>query len=209
VATDDRILVEEPRDDVSILDLVLRARRDTGDYVRVELRGSLAMLVLASLELSRRFESDEAWTLLGGSPQRSGETMYWFDPLALSGGKVHYRLRARLASGSDSAWITREAVFEAFASGHARLRASPNPFHGAVALRVPLDAGEVLLRVYDPRGRLVRRLDMSQAVRETASWRWDWDGLDAAGNAVARGIYVVELTASGRLVHSRIVKLDR
>jgi len=74
----------------------------------------------------------------------------------------------------------------------ASLAAFPNPFNPRTALRcaVPV-AGPVTLRLYDPRGRLVRTLvagDLAAGVHEVV-----WDGLDRGGRPCAAGVYVARL----------------
>jgi hypothetical protein len=85
--------------------------------------------------------------------------------------------------------------------------ARPNPTSGSLMLEfaVPL-GGPISLNVYDPSGRLVRRLlhGTVDAGRQSAGW----DGRDGQGRAVATGTYVVRLTAN-RLSASRSVTLIR
>jgi glucose/arabinose dehydrogenase len=70
----------------------------------------------------------------------------------------------------------------------AALRASPNPFRAGTPTRFEGMDGESSLTVFDAQGRLVRRLD-----------RPEWDGRDAAGQAVRAGRYFIA-AASGRHV---------
>ena len=68
----------------------------------------------------------------------------------------------------------------------------PNPFNGRVHLRAQLPGpGELELTIYDILGRRVREWRQEQAAAGPASWFWD--GTDAAGRAVASGVYAYRL----------------
>lgn len=85
------------------------------------------------------------------------------------------------------------------------LRNYPNPFNPATTVAFTLDRdAQATLRVYDVRGRLVRRLLDSYvaAGRKSVSW----DGRDDAGRPVASGTYFLRLEAGGRFL-SRTVNL--
>ena len=207
VATNDHILVQEPLGRVAVLDFALLARRAANGSALLELTGDIAELSLSSVELSRRLESRSEWTLLPVAAQIQDENLSWTDPDAPLDRRVHYRLRARLGSGS--AWITREGELVAIQASPVRLSASPNPFQHAVALRAPFSQSDAQLKVYDARGRIVRTLGMDQAILEGANWLWNWNGRDDAGDHVARGVYLVALRGADQLVQSRIVKLER
>jgi hypothetical protein len=56
-------------------------------------------------------------------------------------------------------------------------------------------AGPVDLRIYDLRGRLVRRLAAQELPAGLQTLRWD--GRDANGHQTASGIYLVRVTAAG------------
>ncbi len=86
--------------------------------------------------------------------------------------------------------------------GPARLLANaPNPFNPSTKLRFVMDrAGDAALNVYDAAGRLVRAFPA--ASYESGEHFVTWDGRDAAGRAVASGVYQVRMSArvEGRLV---------
>lgn len=73
----------------------------------------------------------------------------------------------------------------------------PNPFNPITAIHfdVPAGGGDVTLRVYDVRGRLVRTLVNGAQTEGYKSVTWD--GRNEAGNAVATGTYFYRLTAPG------------
>ncbi len=83
------------------------------------------------------------------------------------------------------------------------LTVRPNPFNPRTAIRFDLPApGPVRLRIYDPRGRLVRTLVDGAA----AAGRQEvvWDGCDVRGRATASGVYVVELVLPGARAETRV-----
>lgn len=75
-------------------------------------------------------------------------------------------------------------------SGSARLDSAAG-INGAVDL--PASAGQVTVNVYDTGGQLIRQV--STGAQAAGLTRFHWDGLDATGNAVPAGVYVVSATA--------------
>ncbi len=70
--------------------------------------------------------------------------------------------------------------------------AQPNPFNRATTIRYQTgQAGNVLLRVFDASGRVVRTLDNGS--RKPGRYTATWDGTDARGRRVANGIYFYRL----------------
>ena len=87
--------------------------------------------------------------------------------------------------------------------------ASPNPFTSRTEIRFVIPPGscarDVTLGVYDSRGRLVSETVLrGQGPGES---RFIWDGRDAAGNAVASGLYFYRMTWSGQSLTRRVVLL--
>ena len=83
----------------------------------------------------------------------------------------------------------------------------PNPFNPSTTIRFDLaGSGNVDLRVFDVRGRLVRAL-ATGAVYVQGRHEVVWDGRDEHGQAVASGVYVVELTAGDARQSQRIMLL--
>jgi flagellar hook assembly protein FlgD len=75
----------------------------------------------------------------------------------------------------------------------------PNPFNPRTVLEGRLQAaGEVVLRIHDARGRVVRTLWTGTAA--AGAHRWHWDGRDGDGRPCATGIYLARLRAAGRTV---------
>lgn len=74
----------------------------------------------------------------------------------------------------------------------ALLQASPNPFRSSTTITFDLpEAGPVLLRVFDVRGRLVRTIE--DGTMEPGRYTSTWDGLDDRGLSVGPGLYFYRL----------------
>lgn len=87
-----------------------------------------------------------------------------------------------------------------------RIRIRPNPFTGEATIlfdRSHQGGTAPVLRVVDASGRIVRVLNGGDATAEALVW----DGLDAVGNAVPAGCYMVRLDGAGRARAARAVKL--
>jgi hypothetical protein len=84
----------------------------------------------------------------------------------------------------------------------------PNPFGTATAIAfdVPAGGGEVSLAVFDVRGRRVADLvaGFRPAGRHTALW----NGRDAAGEAVASGVYFVRMETAAGSETRKLTRLD-
>src|SRR5439155_27235769 len=68
--------------------------------------------------------------------------------------------------------------------------------------RLPREA-PVVLTLYDPAGRRVRRLDVAADGPTHA----DWDGTDAAGQRARAGLFVARLEALGVAIERRVLYL--
>ena len=78
--------------------------------------------------------------------------------------------------------------------------------HGITALAYAVPDGEaarVQVRIYDPRGRLVRRL--VDQTHEPGAYRVQWDSEDERGVKVAPGVYVAVMEAPGFRSTTRMV----
>ena len=82
---------------------------------------------------------------------------------------------------------------------------SPNPFNPKTTIRFALDrSGDVSLRIFDAKGRLIMTLAERSFGAGTHSLTWD--GRSADGSAVASGIYHYVLeTAGGREARSMVL----
>jgi hypothetical protein len=77
-----------------------------------------------------------------------------------------------------------------------RIACDPNPFNPATSIRFDLPrAGRVSVRVFDPRGRLVRELLDEERAAGTGAVRWD--GTDNRGGRAASGLYFYEVRIPG------------
>ncbi|MFN8177827.1 MAG: FlgD immunoglobulin-like domain containing protein [bacterium] len=82
----------------------------------------------------------------------------------------------------------------------------PNPFSAAtrVDFAVPRQSN-VSVVVYDVSGRAVRTL--TQGSRDAGRYSISWDGLDAAGQHVAAGVYFYRMTAGGEMLTRKMTVL--
>ena len=86
------------------------------------------------------------------------------------------------------------------------LSAHPNPFNPSTELRFALDAaGPVQLSIHDIAGRRVRTL--LAGVQPAGELRATWDGRDDAGQALASGVYLARLEATGGAASRKLVLL--
>ena len=83
---------------------------------------------------------------------------------------------------------------------------SPNPTHGTIRLSFDLPrSGPARLEVFDLSGRRVGQV--MDATLAPGRYVRAWDARDASGRAVASGLYLVRLRASGGEVTRRFVVL--
>ncbi len=90
-------------------------------------------------------------------------------------------------------------------AGAVRLRALPNPCRSHTSLAVDGGAAVGPLVLYDLAGRRVRTLD--GALDDGDTWRFEWDGRDAAGTALAPGVYLAVIHVATSPVSARVVLL--
>jgi hypothetical protein len=145
-----------------------------------------------------------------GVAEGVGTTSWSSDPLAA--GTYYWRAfaadptqRGLYCEAGSFTVTTTTAV--AGAPPVASLLAGPNPSAGGMQIRYFVPA--VLtsrLAIYDPQGRLVRRLD---APPSAAGWgETTWDGRDDAGRRVASGSYWVRLWTPGETRTVRVVRVE-
>ena len=83
----------------------------------------------------------------------------------------------------------------------------PNPFNPRTTIPFTLEReGWVRLRVYDLLGRPVRTL--WDGLLPAGAQRLEWDGRNAAGQAVASGVYFYRLEAGGQVHSRKLLKLE-
>jgi len=101
-------------------------------------------------------------------------------------------------------WVETEAapdkalVIEAF----------PSPFSSALELSYEIPATEerVTVDIFDVAGRRIRRL--IDAPHGMGSYSVRWDGADASGRGVSRGVYFVRLATSREVLTQKVVHVD-
>ncbi len=129
---------------------------------------------------------------------------------ALRAGDPAFRIGSLLARDAANRPLSTDAIAGADAidpPGRTLLLApQPNPFGADVALAFSLaTSGELDLSVYDIHGRHVRTL--AHGVHAAGVHHVRWDGRDAAGAAIAPGVYYARFTAAGHTSTTRLVHL--
>jgi hypothetical protein len=72
----------------------------------------------------------------------------------------------------------------------------PNPFNPSTNIRFELpEAGEVTVKIFNTAGQEIRTL--ANAPFQAGDQTLRWDGRDQSGNAVAAGVYLYQITATG------------
>ena len=90
----------------------------------------------------------------------------------------------------------------------ARMTAAPNPFSARTFFEFTTPrSGRAELNLYDPSGRLVRRV--FDASGEAGLHRAEWDGRDDAGRMLPPGPYFYGLKLDGEFVGARKLMLLR
>lgn len=125
--------------------------------------------------------------------------LYLLDTAVVPGRSYSYRVTAVDATGNESPPsetvvvevprdFTGEPPMQFFGAGYP----TPNPSSGPVSVDVDLGTGSrVVVEVYTVTGRLVRRFEAGNVPAGVS--RVSWDGVDAAGRRVGRGIYFMRL----------------
>lgn len=81
---------------------------------------------------------------------------------------------------------------------------SPNPFNARVCIALEIKASQnVEVKVFDLRGRLVRRL--IDEVIDPGKARIFWDGRDDTGAAVASGLYFAQVRTAYKTIHNKMM----
>jgi hypothetical protein len=138
----------------------------------------------------------------------------WHNPdLSDHGGRSLERISPALSSNDQHNWGTsvdasggtpcgRNSISVAFAPGPSRLSCMPNPFSPdgdgvddvvVIHYEMPLQTSIVNLKIYDIRGRLIRRLANNEP--GGLSGNIVWDGRDEVGAVARIGIYIALLEA--------------
>jgi hypothetical protein len=135
----------------------------------------------------------------------------WSDP-GYDGGGIYYKVTAIDYVGNESDPSSPGTVTSVpetrFPKWFALHPNAPNPFNPMTTIRydVPAGGGEVMLRIYDVRGRLVRTL--VDGMQSPGEKRTVWYGRDNQGNSVATGMYFYRMTAPGFEMTKKMVLLQ-
>jgi len=179
------------RDDAIVLQW--RLQRDAGDRGGLRLERAEADAVAATFTLCARFA-------LG-----SGR---FEDPQVVAGRAYRYRLAVETEAGDR---VLGEVTSHAFEPGGSRLLgAAPNPAVSAAPATVRFDLarrGDVELRIWDARGRLVRALGARGL--DSGRHALAWDGRDRSGRRLAPGIYFYELESAAWCARGRMTRVAR
>jgi len=126
----------------------------------------------------------------------AGSTYEFIDQEVTPGQTYCYRLESAALNGDSQTYGSVRVLVAPVTSRFVLHPNRPNPFNPATIIPFELPAsGEVTIAVYDGGGRLVRTLwtgPMGPGVHQV-----EWDGLDAAGQAAASGVYFCRLEAAG------------
>ena len=146
-----------------------------------------------------RLEGSGTYVLSGDMDGDSDEDLVVLDPIL---GGVHV-LKSSL--GEQMTAVQTSAV--ARPVQHRLGDSYPNPFNPAVVIPLDLatDAAGVSLTVYDVLGRRVRQV--WQGPLQAGTHRFVWDGRDAAGKAVAAGVYIYKVEVEGWVEAKKTTKL--
>jgi hypothetical protein len=123
------------------------------------------------------------------------ESAYGWADFAAGGTPSRLRLR----------FVVPTPAVETPSQRHLRLLPNvPNPFNPVTRIGFELErAGRARLAIHDVRGRLVRVLADENFSAGTHARLWD--GRDAAGRAVASGVYLTRIESAGEIASRRIV----
>ena len=112
-------------------------------------------------------------------------------------------LEINFTTGGDTPYLLEEIRKLTFEAGFITevvapqttdlIRNYPNPFNNTTTIEFQLPAdGEVLVAIYNIQGQQVHRL--VDGFLPAGSHQLGWDGTSDAGNAVASGIYICQVT---------------
>jgi predicted outer membrane repeat protein len=107
------------------------------------------------------------------------------------------------AEGCPSTGVGDDSILEDI-----RLRANPNPFSSGtrISYSVPRQSSApVLLRIFDPTGRLVRTL--VDAAQPAGTYSVAWNGTDLTGQMATGGIYFCRLSVGEETQTNRMILL--
>jgi hypothetical protein len=91
------------------------------------------------------------------------------------------------------------------AIGTEHIIAYPNPFTESVTISMSLQEEEpVTLVIYSASGQKVRELGFGRL--RAGQHELKWDGTDSHGRSVSRGLYLYQVTGTGKIASGRLLK---
>jgi hypothetical protein len=110
-----------------------------------------------------------------------------------------------------SRYVTSAGVADGPVTPRFTLTVSPSPSGASAGLRILADAGSLgprdgVVELYDALGRCVWSNGID--LRSAGGAELRWDGRDAQGRRLPRGVYQARVTAAGTLATARIVRVD-
>ena len=123
------------------------------------------------------------------------------------GDHVMERLSGTIVTAAYDSAVTVAAPIAPQSLEDARLVTAPNPFIGGTRVAFALARADAVdLGVYDLSGRLVRSLQSGMLA--AGAHRFEWNGRDDRGRRSAAGVYFVRMSASGRVIEAKVVKVQ-
>ncbi len=163
---------------------------------------------LAGVGVERSTAAEGPYSLRTPVFLQPSQAMSYTDPDVGEGASYWYRLLLQSPLGTVEA---SRPVRVTFTGAPIRTAlAIPLQLHADAPVEIRYDLGEastgVRIEVYDVGGKRIRALDEGR--RGRGAHRTQWDRLDARGNHVARGIYIVRLVAGDATVTKKAVLLQ-
>jgi hypothetical protein len=102
-----------------------------------------------------------------------------------------------VTDGNDDEWVTQSEETENFS----QLKMYPNPFNTEVVIEVPNVEKLVNLKIYNLSGQCIKTFKSVDSQSSIV-----WDGTDEEGKQAERGIYLVRVTYTDKVINSKLVK---
>ncbi len=132
----------------------------------------------------------------------------YVDDDVFEGRKYWYRVAAEYENGSsfpsnpDSGWLELfTGMDEAAKPKMFDIRIAPNPFNTTLNIEINTP-DEARITIYDILGKAIGSADFA-----AGESRFDWDGLDADGNCLPSGIYLIEARTKDKSIAKKAVML--
>lgn len=157
-----------------------------------------------------------AWILLLAMPlpAGAGEVAYEYDGLdRLTSANYDGNFQVNYAYDNSGNILMVWSGFPASVDGELPdlqylqvLAPSPNPFNARVCIALEIKASQnVEVKIFDLRGRLVRRL--INEVIDPGKARIFWDGCGDNGAALASGLYFAQVRTAYKTIHNKMMMI--